>query len=481
MKEDKCYLRPFRKSMFSFLVGGVLLSCLLALIPNYVSAVDFPEYNTSDYNVRLFTSNSTQLYGCNTVRSASGVLTVGARGSITGMDNNPSGCGYYMNSQSGLTWRSSGVSSTYAYDLNGQLESGSTPSYIQSSLSNQDYTSKNFRTSVYALGSTGFDPAGVNADYSTISAQSGDSQYGKYIFMMAWKVPNDQYKVASHLTPALDTSRSLYGLPNGVSDEQFNKDVYEHTVMRFAESPNNYVPLDLANYFALKMNLAQCGGWDSCNVAWIISYIPQYSSDYWIQKLQFNVINSYSQNSIDICFGGFSQYEVGFGNYCGSDSWPRLSYFYLSKPYTLSNAWSDNLISDVFTARFNCVSGTCLDQTALLIRNVEDLHNEDTSGWDFSENVGSSWFDVFHFNLAFPFAQLFTSFTNDSCVDIPIIAGWLGTNQNRYCTWWPSSIRSTLTPVFSSISLMLLFGFAVSWLKGRSSNSVSNVEIGRLK
>ena len=464
---------PIRKFLVCG-VGGVFLGCVLALIPHNASAIDFPEYNTTDYNVRLFTSNSTQVYGCNTVRSASGVLTVGARGSITGMDNNPSGCGYYINSQSNLTWRDSGIASTYAYDLDGHLESGSTPSYIQSSLSNQDYTSKNFRTSVYALGSTGFDPAGVNANYTTISAQSGDSQYGKYIFMMAWKVPKDQYKVASHLTPALDTSRSVYGLPTGVSDDQFNKDIYEHTIMRFAESPNNYVPLDLANYFALKMNLAQCGGWDSCDVAWIITYIPQYSSDYWIQKMQFNVINKNTQDSIDICFGGFSQYEVGFQNHCGSESWPRLSYFYLSKPYTTNNAWSDNIISDVFSARFNCVSATCLDQTAILLHNVEDLHNADTSGWDFSENTGGSWFDVFHFDVLFPFTSLFTSFTNNRCVDIPIISSWIHSVDTQYCTWWSQDIRNTLTPVFNTFALMILFGFIIHWLND-SNSTTSNI------
>lgn len=466
---------PIRKFLVCG-VGGVLLGCVLALIPHNASAIDFPEYNTSDYDVRLFTSNVRYVWGCNTVRSGSGILAVGPRGSITGADNNPFGCGYHLNNSNNLTWSDSSAVDT-VYDLDG----AGSPNITPRGLSDNDYVSKNFRTMVYSIGSTGFDVANANKNYWSISAQDTDSKYGRYVFMSAFKIPPDEYKVQSHLTPAIDDSQSNYSLPNNITADQFKKDIFDHTIMRFADNPADYVPADLANYFALKLNVAQCGGWSACNYAWIITYIPQYSSDYTIQRLTFNVANPITQNTIDVSLGGFSQWEVGAGNNSSSNTWPKLSYMYLGRPYTLNNSWSNNIISDVYTSMFRCVSATCSDQLGSLVSNVENLHNEDTSGWDFSENVGGSWFDVFHLDVLFPFTSLFSSFTNNRCVDIPIISSWIHSVDTQYCTWWSQDIRNTLTPVFNTLALMILFGFVIHWLNGSSGNLFKDNNTSRLE
>ena len=106
----------------------------------------------------------------------------------------------------------------------------------------------------------------------------------------------------------------------------------------------------------------------------------------------------------------------------------------------------------------------------LLLNTYKQKHNDDTNGWSFSDNPGGSWFDVFSFTVLFPFTNFFSSLTNDTCVDIPILASWLYNTESHVCTYWPQNIRDTLTPVFMSLATILLFGFIMSWLKGNSND-----------
>lgn len=100
--------------------------------------------------------------------------------------------------------------------------------------------------------------------------------------------------------------------------------------------------------------------------------------------------------------------------------------------------------------------------------------NESPNG-DSSVPSDSDWFsslvNLFQFNLLNPFSGLFAMFTDSShCVNIPIIAGMLNSTETQYCSWFPSSVRSVLTPVIGVSSIMLLFGFFVRWLGSSSGN-----------
>ena len=81
------------------------------------------------------------------------------------------------------------------------------------------------------------------------------------------------------------------------------------------------------------------------------------------------------------------------------------------------------------------------------------------------------WGNIFNLgNIIFPFQSFLSGFTNQQCVDIPIIGSWLGSGSNsRYCSWWSSDIRDVLTPIFATSSMMLLFGFIMKWLRSDSS------------
>lgn len=98
----------------------------------------------------------------------------------------------------------------------------------------------------------------------------------------------------------------------------------------------------------------------------------------------------------------------------------------------------------------------------------------------------TNWFDsiknLFTFNLFNPFAAIFNMFNdNDSCTQIPILAGMLHSNDTEYCPWFDVSTRNILTPVIGFSSMMLLFGFVISWLKSSSGNFLedgSNEPVG---
>lgn len=86
-----------------------------------------------------------------------------------------------------------------------------------------------------------------------------------------------------------------------------------------------------------------------------------------------------------------------------------------------------------------------------------------------------SWFNVFDgLNVLFPFGVFFSSFVSpDTCYSIPTLASWLNLpSDTTYCSWWPSTVVNALTPIFTFISLMLLFGFVVSWLRGDRAYSI---------
>lgn len=86
-----------------------------------------------------------------------------------------------------------------------------------------------------------------------------------------------------------------------------------------------------------------------------------------------------------------------------------------------------------------------------------------------------NFLNLFNFSFANPFTPLFGLFTDTSrCVQIPTIAGMLGSESTEYCPWFDSTVRNILTPVLGISANMLLFGFIVKWLGARSGNFVED-------
>lgn len=93
-------------------------------------------------------------------------------------------------------------------------------------------------------------------------------------------------------------------------------------------------------------------------------------------------------------------------------------------------------------------------------------------------NDSADWFtsltSLFNFNFINPFAPIFNLFNNDSCAQIPTLAGMLHSNETQVCPWFDSSVRNIVTPVLGLSSMMLVFGFVIRWLGGSSGNNFTD-------
>lgn len=91
---------------------------------------------------------------------------------------------------------------------------------------------------------------------------------------------------------------------------------------------------------------------------------------------------------------------------------------------------------------------------------------EESEREESAKNDGNSLAGIFNISILNPFAGIWEIFNPGGCTSIPTISSWLHSEDTQYCSWWPQSIRATLTPVFSLASMVILFGFVVRWLGG---------------
>lgn len=102
---------------------------------------------------------------------------------------------------------------------------------------------------------------------------------------------------------------------------------------------------------------------------------------------------------------------------------------------------------------------------------VGDAQNDISTG---SEDWFASLVSLFSFDFINPFAPLFNLFNNDSCAQIPTLAGMLHSNETQVCPWFDSTVRNITTPVLGLSSMMLVFGFVIRWLGSRSGNFIED-------
>ena len=69
-------------------------------------------------------------------------------------------------------------------------------------------------------------------------------------------------------------------------------------------------------------------------------------------------------------------------------------------------------------------------------------------------------------NIVLPFSNWFDLFTDQRCATISVIPGWFGLSSQEICSPWPNTIVNVLTPLMSAMSIMLLFGFIIHFLRG---------------
>lgn len=96
-------------------------------------------------------------------------------------------------------------------------------------------------------------------------------------------------------------------------------------------------------------------------------------------------------------------------------------------------------------------------------QDKQEEADREQAGKDDVDSAGG----IFNFSVINPFVPIFQLFNSgDSCVSIPTLSSWLHTEQTSVCPFFPSSVRSIVTPVLGISSMMLIFGFVMRWLGG---------------
>lgn len=116
------------------------------------------------------------------------------------------------------------------------------------------------------------------------------------------------------------------------------------------------------------------------------------------------------------------------------------------------------------------------NQTKQDKEQYEQEKQEEQEREESAKNEGNGLLGIFNISILNPFAGIWEIFNSGGCTSIPTLASWVGSDNTTYCSWWPQSIRATLTPVFSLAAMMLLFGFVMRWLGGKEGISIDGVD-----
>ena len=265
----------------------------------------------------------------------------------------------------------------------------------------------------------------------------------------------------------------------------------------FSDLVNSYIP----TFSYLDLPLFDYGGyfWDSSNLTSGRSfefkgYFEFDGSFEWHDNISSN--GSYFRLSYD----GLSKYSRSSGfvtgyvdcttNLITLDGLTRLEY---SCPLTLQRDYTFFIPHLQISGNGNYVWKTNDEWRFAEVLLVTD--HDETPGNSFNSNLtgggeipgdaqndisddNADWFasltGLFTFDFFNPFAPIFNLFNNDSCAQIPTLAGMLHSQETQVCPWFDSSIRNITTPVLGLSSMMLVFGFVVRWLGSRSGNFIED-------
>ena len=479
MSKQRCSSQAFWKAFLELdiyrLVGGVLLVFALALIPNSTHALTINTY----YYANISNGTSNLYFGCNTVVSDGGWTVLANRGSLVQQavsveDNFP--CGYrYENGQYDYhpNWYDSstpqnrltgGATNTWLGSFNG---SWNYPSIVSNSLQEGSYIGGNYHSILHDV-KVGW----TNAyhDFNIIPASnSDDTLFDSNFIFVGLNVG------AGGLNASVPDLSFEYLFKNGQEmslpdQEQLYSDIFSHSIIG-AGSPKDYLEDTFYNELKTQYNITNEADWDNNNFYWYLAFLPRYSQSW---SFDGNIYLSCSVYCKEVYPDSLS-----FASIYGVNGW-SFDYLGVSPVYDNQNDYLTNW-NNISSSMVMCVSSACREKLDAVSSRVATEHNQQWNGWiDPASNPAQSWFNVFEINMVFPFSSFFSSLTNNSCVDIPIMASWLHTSQSHVCTYWSNDIRNTLTPVFMSLSTLLLFGFIVSWLKGNSNNAFRDNDTTRL-
>lgn len=122
--------------------------------------------------------------------------------------------------------------------------------------------------------------------------------------------------------------------------------------------------------------------------------------------------------------------------------------------------YSTNQVSVLFTLTL----GYSSNSNDFLIDDTDDVSGLPTidDAMDANTSLGNISLSILN-----PISGFLALFTDSECVSLSVIPGWFGLGTTQVCSPWYDNIRPVLTPIFNFAGTMLVFGFCVSWLRGR--------------
>lgn len=466
MSKPRCHFKTFLKSRISISCGGVLSVLALALIPNSAGALQVAHFPDSDYH---FNSSSIIAGGCITTNANLGNGIEWLVGSSLDATNITDPCHNRTvdnPSPVHLSYDSSFSNGSSYIEYTGN--SKTTDTYDDGQI--QYYTRywgsipRNLYNATVGFN-FGFGTLGNSNDFRTPIMDSNASD-SYTLFLYTFSSPTG----TTGFVPNFVSNIGVLDLNgNDISDTPYLDSTYKQEILTKIRKSINYSCGDVASLTPIPEEFdTSTFTNDTCFITFVVPTSPNFQ----VQINQFTFIGA----SLD--------YDIKLENGENIDRW-RMSMFQISDNYkSMQTNWNGDLEHSLPVLQY-LAPNTDLDGDYLmnfaetLFANHE--YNMTHRGTPPNNSIYQNWWDVFTINFAFPFQNLFTSFTDNQCVDIPIIAGMLHAPSSHYCTWWSASVRNVLTPVITMASLMVLTGFIMSWLAQRSDALAINASTGGKK
>lgn len=458
-KLERCFTTFLRSRVRFILVGGVLSTLALALIPHYA-------YATTDYSSDtvdgIFSAN---LWGGCHFRSMEITRENGSSLNAYLGDNFNNAyhssymCGYGFNNQDEFTWFSD--DSAFANEV-AFSDGVYTPDFFQSMTGGYIRNWGNFNDSPYASNTRNvIKRLHLHFDDTLTITPSSSSELSVYMpFVFVYDNVNGDLG-ASGMLPRIDKLLSdiTFLKTNGDSLSSTDLTALENQFYNSVNSSLNLtcgaVPDNIPSDFVLDNNHCYVYGSFLLNAGYTyyfddIVLTPSLPATY-----NYSFEGSLINDSFRYDFLHYSDLDYTTGAFNTTSSL-ELGYFRFYMKMCMTESECQNYANSFESQAQNRINNT-------------------TGGFNGSgdTNLFMSWFNVFNFGLVFPFTTFFNAFTDSQqCVNVPIIGGMLHNPNATYCSWWSSSIRSVLTPVFSIASIMLIFGFIMHWLRNGESVAI---------
>lgn len=456
MRKSKCiFTSLFEKDKpIAVVLGGVLSALAFSLIPNSANALQVAKFPDADYH---FNSSSIIAGGCITTNANLGngiEWLVGSSLDATNITDPCHNATVDNPSPTHLSYDSTFSNGRSYIEYTGN--SKTTDTYTSGDITNKTRYWGQIPRNLYNA-TVGFNFAfgtlGDSNDFRTPVMDAGASD-SYTLFLYTFSSPSG----TTGFIPTLVSNVGVLDINgNDISNTPYLDSTYSQEITNKIKKSINYSCGDVASQTPIPEEFdTSTFTNDTC----FITFVVPTSANYQVQMSQFSFI------------GASEDYDIKLEDGNNIDRW-RMSIFQITDSYkSMETNWNGDLEHSLPVLQY-LAPNTQLDGDYLmnfaetLFANHE--YNMTHKGTPPNNSIYQNWWDVFTISFTFPFQNLFTAFTDNQCVDIPIIAGMLHSSTTRYCTWWSASVRNILTPVITMASLMLATGFAMRWLSEKTS------------